>query len=78
MTRRSSTLANEVPTGWIEINTEDAEALGIKDKEMVRAITRRGEIEVPAKVTSEIMKGVMFIAVPLCRVCSKYADQQCT
>ena len=61
MTRRSSTLANEVPTGWIEINTEDAEALGIKDKEMVRAITRRGEIEVPAKVTSEIMKGVMFM-----------------
>jgi formate dehydrogenase (coenzyme F420) alpha subunit len=61
MTRRSDTLAKEVPTGWIEINTEDAEALGIKDQEMVKAITRRGEIEVPAKVTSEIMKGVMFM-----------------
>lgn len=61
MTRRSETLANEVPTGWIEINTEDAKELGIKDKEMVKASSRRGEIEVPAKVTDEIMKGVMFM-----------------
>jgi formate dehydrogenase alpha subunit len=61
MTRRSEALANEVPTGWIEINPEDAAALGIKDKEMVKAITRRGEIEVPARVTPDIMKGVMFM-----------------
>jgi formate dehydrogenase alpha subunit len=61
MTRRSKDLENEVPTGWIEINPEDAKALGIKNKEMVRAITRRGEVNVPAKVTPDIMKGVMFM-----------------
>jgi len=61
MTRRSSTLAHEVPTGWIEINTEDAKALGIKNKEMVKAITRRGEVRVGARVTDEIMKGVTFM-----------------
>jgi len=61
MTRRSATLDHEVPTGWIEINPEDAAALGIKDKEIIKAITRRGEIEVPAKVTEDIMKGVMFM-----------------
>jgi formate dehydrogenase (coenzyme F420) alpha subunit len=61
MTRRSATLDHEVPTGWIEINPEDAKALGIKDKETVRAITRRGSVDVPAKVTDEIMKGVMFM-----------------
>jgi len=61
MTRRSATLDAEVPTGWIEINPEDAKALGIKDKETVRAITRRGSVEVPAKVTSDIMKGIMFM-----------------
>ncbi|MDK2916782.1 MAG: formate dehydrogenase [Euryarchaeota archaeon] len=61
MTRRSATLDSEVPTGWIEINPEDAKALGIKDKEMVRASTRRGSIDVPAKVTKDIMKGVMFM-----------------
>ncbi|PKL61895.1 MAG: formate dehydrogenase subunit alpha [Methanomicrobiales archaeon HGW-Methanomicrobiales-2] len=61
MTRRSETLDNEVPTGWIEINTEDAKALGVKDKEMVRATSRRGTVDVPAKVTDEIKKGVMFM-----------------
>lgn len=61
MTRRSETLDKEVPTGFVEINTEDARALGIKDKELVRASTRRGVIDVPAKVTRDIMKGVMFM-----------------
>lgn len=61
MTRRSETLANEVPTGFVEINTEDADKLGIKNKEFVTVKTRRGEVEIPAKVTSDILKGVIFI-----------------
>ena len=61
MTRRSASLDKEVPTGWIEINTDDAKELGIKDNEMIKAITRRGEVKVPAKVTKDIMKGVMFM-----------------
>jgi formate dehydrogenase alpha subunit len=61
MTRRSDNLESEEPTGWIEINPEDAKALGIKDKEMVKAATRRGEIQVPARVTKDILKGVMFM-----------------
>jgi len=61
MTRRSVSLESEVPTGWIEINTEDANDLGVVDGEMVLAKTRRGEIKVPARVTNEIMKGVMFM-----------------
>jgi len=61
MTRRSDSLEREEPTGWIEINPEDAKALDIKNKEMVRAITRRGQINVPARVTTDIMKGVMFM-----------------
>jgi len=61
MTRRSESLDTEVPTGWIEINPEDAKQLGIKDKEMVKAISRRGEIQVPAKITKDIKKGEMFM-----------------
>ncbi|MDN7023926.1 formate dehydrogenase subunit alpha [Methanoculleus sp. FWC-SCC1] len=61
MTRRSATLDNEVPTGWIEINPEDAKDLGIKDGETVKASSRRGSIIVPARVTKDIMKGVMFM-----------------
>jgi formate dehydrogenase alpha subunit len=61
MTRRSDDLEAEEPTGWIEINPEDAKALGISDKEMVRAVTRRGQVNVPARVTKNIKKGEMFM-----------------
>jgi formate dehydrogenase major subunit len=61
MTRRSETLDAEVPTGWIEISPEDAKALGIQNKEIVRVSTRRGSIDVPAKVTPDIKNGVMFM-----------------
>ena len=61
MTRRSATLDAEVPTGWIEISPEDAKALGIQNKEMVRVTSRRGTIDVATKVTSDIKKGVMFM-----------------
>ena len=61
MTRRSESLEREEPTGWVEINPEDAKALNIKDKEMVKAITRRGEINVGARVTPNIKKGEVFI-----------------
>jgi formate dehydrogenase alpha subunit len=61
MTRRSEDLEAEEPTGWIEINPEDAKALGVQNKELVRAVTRRGEVQVPARVTEKILKGVMFM-----------------
>ncbi len=61
MTRRSRSLEKEAPIGWIEINPEDAKVLGIKNDEVVRASTRRGSVEIPARVTPDIVKGVMFI-----------------
>jgi formate dehydrogenase major subunit len=61
MTRRSETLDREVPTGFVEINPADAAELGIKNKEMVRVKTRRGEIEISAKVTPDIIQGTVFI-----------------
>lgn len=61
MTRRCKTLDNEVKTGFIEINTEDAKELGILNNEIVKASSRRGEIEIPAKVTDDIKKGIVNI-----------------
>lgn len=61
MTRRCETLDKEVPTGFIEINTEDAKELGIIDKELVKASSRRGEIEIMARVTDDIKKGIVNI-----------------
>jgi formate dehydrogenase major subunit len=61
MTRRCETLNNEVKTGFIEINTKDAEARGILNGEVVRAFSRRGEIAIPARVTDDIREGIVNI-----------------
>lgn len=61
MTRRCKTLDNEVKTGFIEINTEDAKELGILNNEIVKASSRRGEIEIPVRVTDDIKKGIVNI-----------------
>ena len=76
MTRRSESLEREEPTGWIEINPEDAKALGIKDKEMVRAKTRRGEVEVGRPRDRRDQEGRGLHAVPLHRVRGQRPDEQ--
>ena len=61
MTRRCKTLDNEVKTGFIEINTDDAKELEIINGEIVKTSSRRGEIEIPARVTDDIKKGIVNI-----------------
>jgi formate dehydrogenase alpha subunit len=69
MTRRAATLDREVPTGYVEINTEDAAELGIANKEKVKVKSRRGEIEIAARVTDDIVKGIVNIPMHF-RECS--------
>ena len=61
MTRRSKTLHHEVPTGYVEINTNDAEKLGIQNENLVKVSTLKGKIELPAYVTNNILEGILFI-----------------
>ena len=61
MTRRIPALEHELPTGFVEINTEDAKKLSIAQGEKVKVKSRRGEIEIKALVTDGILPGVVFI-----------------
>jgi len=45
----------------VEINPDDAAALNVANGEMIRAVTRRGKIDITARVTDDIKKGVVFI-----------------
>ncbi len=47
--------------GLVEINPDDASALGITDGEMVRVISRRGEVVAKARVTEVSPVGVVFM-----------------
>ncbi|ETR70686.1 MAG: Formate dehydrogenase H [Candidatus Magnetoglobus multicellularis str. Araruama] len=45
-----------------DISREDANRLGIQHSEMIRVKSRRGEVVVRAKVTSEVPKGMVWMA----------------
>jgi len=60
MTRRTPKLLDEVPRGFVEVNPEDATKEGLKDKDLVTLKTRRGSIEVVARVTDEVPAGLLF------------------
>lgn len=62
MTGRSAGLEAIYPEPMVEINPEDAAALGIADGDRVRLTSRRGQVTVRAQVTPIVDKGVVFMA----------------
>ena len=61
MTRVSPSLHRELETGYMEISPTDARDLGIKNGERVRVSSRRGEIQIKAKVSRRVNRGTVFI-----------------
>ena len=61
MTRRSKAIEAADLGPFVEINPEDAGTLGIVDGEKVAARSRRGRIELPARITARVNRGTVFI-----------------
>jgi predicted molibdopterin-dependent oxidoreductase YjgC len=61
MTRRSEKLAEEVPEAYVEIHPDDAARIGLNGAKRVRIASRRGEIELAARVSAQIRPGVVFV-----------------
>jgi formate dehydrogenase alpha subunit len=61
MTRRTAILNQEVATGWIEVSPQDAASSGIENGEMITVASRRGTVNVTARVTNRIGAGVVFM-----------------
>jgi len=62
MSRRSVVLDELVSVGTIEIHPDDAREMGIVDGDRVRVRSRRGQIELPARVTERVAPGTTFLA----------------
>jgi len=60
MTRRIEGL-NILKGEGIEVNPADARALGVKDGETVKVVSRRGEVKTKARVTETSPVGVVFM-----------------
>ncbi len=50
MTRRIPTLHQALRAAYVELHPRDADALGVRDRERVRLVSRRGSVEVQARV----------------------------
>ncbi|GMO61279.1 MAG: hypothetical protein Ta2G_21050 [Termitinemataceae bacterium] len=62
MTGNCRALRNlEDEPGWVQIAPEDAEALGIKNEELVRISSKRGSVITRAKVTERVKKGAVYM-----------------
>jgi len=61
MSRRIPSLEKEASRGFVELNPQDAQRLGVKQGERVAVKSRRGEIRIDAFVTDRVVPGVVFI-----------------
>jgi formate dehydrogenase major subunit len=61
MTRRSSVLNLREPGPFVEIHPDDLARYGIADGSMIAVRSRRGEIHLPARVSTEVAPGSLFI-----------------
>ena len=60
-TRRIGSLVDQYPEPLCEIHPLLAEKLGVRDRDVVRVTTRRGEITVPAQIVKTIRPDTVFI-----------------
>ncbi len=63
MTRVSKHLDVEQKTGYVEINPKDAQRLRITSNESVLLTSRRGQMEVPARITTDVNPGTLFLPI---------------
>ena len=63
MTRVSPDLDREQPTGYVEINPEDAGKLKVREGEVLVISSPRGRIEVPARISPEVLPGNLFLPI---------------
>jgi formate dehydrogenase alpha subunit len=61
MTRRSWALDREYPHGFMEINPQDAEKLGLKERSKIKVTSKTGEVVTEAHITDNISAGVVFM-----------------
>jgi predicted molibdopterin-dependent oxidoreductase YjgC len=63
MTRVSPALDREQPTGYVEINPEDADKMDVQEGDLLVVSSLRGRIEAPAKITSAVLPGNLFLPI---------------
>ena len=59
--REYQILLMDYPEGFVDINVDDANKLGIKDGARIRLVSERGSAGTYARVTNEVKAGMVFV-----------------
>ncbi|HUT28627.1 MAG TPA: formate dehydrogenase subunit alpha [Sedimentisphaerales bacterium] len=59
--RRTHLLDREFPFMFVEVNSRDAEKIGLRNMDRCKVSTRRGQLTVPALVSDKIKQGVLWM-----------------
>ena len=62
-TDRSSILHYDVPESYVQMNTQDAKDLGIRQGDTIKITSRRGETITKARVTDDLAPKVMYMTM---------------
>jgi formate dehydrogenase alpha subunit len=77
MSRNSRVLDEMVPEGFVEIHPSDAQALDVKDGEIVAVSTRRGSIRIRARIAEKSKPHVVFIPFHFYESCANRLTIDC-
>ena len=61
MTRKIHAINAVSPSAYIEIHSDDANSLNLRDGEIVKVSSRRGSIDIRVSVSGRPSKGVVFM-----------------
>jgi len=70
MTRRSTGLDSREPTPTVEISMTDAREMGIADGDPVRITSRRGSIEIAARLSPRVARRQIFVPMHYREACA--------
>src|SRR5262249_32639265 len=60
-TAKAEKLLRREPAPFVEINPVDAERLGLQEGELVQISSRRGTVQLPARLSSGVAVGMVFV-----------------
>ncbi len=70
MTRNSPTLDHEIEEGFVEISSEDAARLSIRQGDRVTVSSRRGSVDTKAMITGRVEPGSVFMPFHFIESCA--------
>ncbi len=61
MTRKNTAVESHAGEPYVEISTVDADKLGVRNGDMVKVASRRGKIDIKARVSEIVPEGTVFL-----------------